>query len=170
MLSMINDETELIKKHPAMTKAPRTTRSLYEGKIKIPKRPDDSEDATALDMIKELENGIQEAQDKLNKSYRNRFFKQVKSGMERNPNPSSRALRRKYSDDGSRDGSDLDNDYQPRRSEGRKYRGERGRKDTYGEDRYQNNRRREDRHEDGRRKDRLRDNDRNSRRRYSRGY
>jgi len=170
MLIMVNDETEIIKKHPAMTKAPRTTRSLYEGKMKIPKRLDDSEDATALDMIKELENGIQEAQDKLNKSYRNRFFKQVKSGMERNPNPSYRALRTRYSDNGSRDGSDLDNDYEPRRTGKHKYRDERGRKDRYGEDKYRNDRRRGDRHEDRRRKDRYRDNDRNSRRRYGREY
>merc|ERR1712060_1010323 len=100
--------------------------------MKIPKRLDDSEDATALDMIKELENGIQEAQDKLNKSYRNRFFKQVQSGMERNPNPSSRALRRRYSDSDSREGSDLDDDYEPRRSGKHKYRDERSRKDIYG--------------------------------------
>jgi len=169
MLSMVNDETEIIKKHPAMTKAPRTTRSLYEGKMKIFKRPDDSEDATALDMIKELENGIQEAQDKLNKSYRNRFFKQVQSGMERNPNPSSRALRRKYNDDGSKDGSDLDDHHEPRRAGRRKYRGGSG-KDRYREDKYRNGRRRGDRHGDGRRKERYRDNDRDSSRRYSREY
>jgi len=169
MLNMVNEETEIIKQHPSMTKAPRTTRSLYEGKIKIPKRPDDSEDSTALDMIKELENGIQEAQDKLSKSYRNRFFKLVKSGMERNPNPSSRTLRRRNSDDGSRDGSDLDDKYESRKPGRRKYRDERGRKDKYGEDRYKTDRRRGDRHQD-RRRDRHRDDDRKSRSRYSRDY
>lgn len=170
ILTMVNDETEIIKKHPAMTKAPRTTRSLYEGKMKIPKRLDDSEDATALDMIKELENGIQEAQDKLNKSYRNSFFKQVRSGMERNPNPSSRALRRRNRDSGSRDGSDLDDDYELGRTGKYKYHDVRGQKDRYGDDISRNDRRRGDRHKDRRRKDRYRDNDRNSHRRYSREY
>lgn len=169
MLKMVNDETEIIKKHPAMTKAPRTTRSLYEGRIKIPKLPVDSEDLSALDMIKELENGMQEAQDKLSKSYRNRFFKLVKSGMERNPNPSSRALRKKYNDDGSIDGSDIDDNYESRQSGRRKYRDDRGRKDRYEEDRYRSDRRRGDRHDDRRQKDRHRDNDR-SRGRYSRDY
>lgn len=167
MLKMVNDETEIIKKHPVMTVAPRTTRSLYEGRIKIPKLPDDSEEVTALEMIKELENGMQEAQDKLSKSFRNSFFKLVKSGKERKPSPSSRALRRRYSEDGSRDGSDLDD--KPRKTGRRKYRDERGRNDRYEEDRHRNDRRRGDRHEDRRQKDRHEDNDR-SRRRYRRDY
>jgi len=153
MLSMVNDETEMIKKHPAMTKAPRTIRSMYEGKINIPKSPDDK-DATALDMIKELEHGIQEAQDKLNKSYRNRFFKQVQSGME---------------DDSSRDGSDYNDSYERRRTGRRKYRDERDREDINKEDRYRKDRRRGDRYtKDRRPKDRYRDDYRNGRRRDSR--
>jgi len=169
MLSMVNDETEMIKKHPSMTKAPRSIRSLYKGKIKIPKRPDDSRDTSALDMIKELEYGMQEVHDKLNKSYRTRFFKQIQSGMERKPNESSRRSSRKYRDGGSRDLSEYEDDYEPIRTERRKYRDERHREsrhreDRHGEDRYREDRYRGDRH----REDRHRDNDRSSRRRRGR--
>jgi len=175
MLTMVNDETEMIKKHPSMTTAPRSIRSLYKGKVKMPKRPDDSRDTSALDMIKELEHGMQEVHDKLNKSYRTRFFKQVQSGMERKPNESSRRSGRKYRDGGTRDISESEDDYEPRRSEKRrKNRDGRDRESRHREDRYEEDRHREDRHrgdrhrESRRREDKHRDNDRSSRRRRSR--
>jgi len=174
MLTMVSDETEMMKKHPSMTKAPRTIRSLYKGKIKMPKRPDDSRDTSALDMIKELEYGMHEVHDKLNKSYRTRFFKQVQSGLERKPNESSRRSGRKYRDGGSRDVSDYQDDYEPREKERRKHRHERKREGRHREDRHEEDRYREDRHrgdrysESRRQEDRHRDDDRSSRRRRSR--
>jgi len=174
MLSMVNDETEMIKKHPSMTKAPRSIRSLYKGKINIPKRPADSRDTSALDMIKELEHGIQEVHDKLNKSYRTRFFKQVQSGMERKPNESTRRSGKKYRDGGSRDVSEYEDEYEPRGTERRKHRDERNREGRHRKDRHEENRHRENRlrgdsHQgDRRREDKQRDNDRSSRRRRGR--